>query len=135
MFRESAFYNILIFLKSVKAHLQWRGYLTWAWGLLGIYLIAFLFVLFPHLGPLKLPVIGYALVIGTMLAAAIKAWSHWSQTPAQWVLIGAGSFVLSDSILAFNKFYTPLPVAALLIMSTYLFAQYALVRGVMGLER
>ncbi|MGH2565082.1 MAG: lysoplasmalogenase family protein [Ginsengibacter sp.] len=39
------------------------------------------------------------------------------------------SFVFSDSILALNKFYQPVPLSGLLIMATYLYAQWALVRS------
>jgi uncharacterized membrane protein YhhN len=35
----------------------------------------------------------------------------------------------SDSMLAINKFMQPLPFASLLIMTTYILAQYLIVEG------
>lgn len=85
------------------------------------YLLALFSVLFPVLGDLRIPVVGYGIVISTMLLFA-------SQTASIGYAIGATFFVLSDTLLAINKFYTPLPMAALLVMSTYGLAQYYIVK-------
>ena len=45
------------------------------------------------------------------------------------ILIGAIFFMLSDTLLAFNKFTNPLPLAGFLIMSTYIVAQYLIAEG------
>jgi uncharacterized membrane protein YhhN len=45
---------------------------------------------------------------------------------------GALFFVVSDSLLAINKFYQAFPFAGLLIMLTYCAAQYFIVRGFMS---
>jgi uncharacterized membrane protein YhhN len=37
--------------------------------------------------------------------------------------------MLSDSLLAINKFMKPLPLASLAIMTTYILAQYLIVEG------
>jgi uncharacterized membrane protein YhhN len=42
---------------------------------------------------------------------------------------GALLFVMSDSLLAINKFVHPIPEAGFLIMSTYILAQYFIVQG------
>jgi len=85
-----------------------------------VYTIAFLVVLRPHLGALLLPVLAYALVITLMLwralAAADGAGLGLLGRPAAW---GAILFVLSDSLIALNRFVEPLPLAALRIMLTY----------------
>jgi uncharacterized membrane protein YhhN len=61
---------------------------------------------------LRVPVLAYMAVIGTMLAA--------SALPGSWVAIaGAAVFVLSDSILARNRFVRPVPHGHLLTMATY----------------
>ena len=88
---------------------------------IGIYLAGLLFLLSPILGDLKGPVIVYGLVISAMLLLAF----HSGRSGYQW---GACLFVLSDSLLAINKFHTPLPLAGLLVMATYGAAQYLLVR-------
>ncbi|MBK8721555.1 MAG: lysoplasmalogenase [Saprospiraceae bacterium] len=93
------------------------------------YLLAMWFVLIPTLGGMKIPVILYSIVITTMLAMSIYVDSILDSAASKWMILGAILFVLSDSILAFNKFHSPVPFASLAIMSTYLFAQFALVKG------
>ncbi|MBX2926285.1 MAG: lysoplasmalogenase [Saprospiraceae bacterium] len=125
---------IALFHRAVTSRAKTKPYPWMAWALLGVYLIGFVIVLLPHLGALKIPVILYSLIIGAMLAMALRGRSHWPASAWVWIAGGALSFVLSDSLLAWNKFYAPLPLSALWIMSTYLFAQYAIVRGVLGIE-
>ena len=48
---------------------------------------------------------------------------------AVYYLLGATAFVLSDSLLAVNKFYQPFAYAGIFIMLTYCAAQYFIVRG------
>jgi uncharacterized membrane protein YhhN len=80
---------------------------------------------------MKIPVSLYAFVISTMLLMSIKAYFEWKKPANLLVLIGAVLFVVSDSILAINKFYTPLPMSSFLIMSTYLGAQFFIVKSVL----
>jgi uncharacterized membrane protein YhhN len=61
---------------------------------------------------LRVPVLAYMAVIGTMLAASALPDSRWA-------IAGAAVFVLSDSILARNKFVRPLPHGHLATMVTY----------------
>jgi uncharacterized membrane protein YhhN len=61
---------------------------------------------------LRVPVLAYMAVIGTMLAT--------SALPSNWIAIaGAATFVLSDSILARNRFVKPFAHAHLATMVTY----------------
>jgi len=85
--------------------------------------------LFPHLGNLTVPVIVYATVICTMLICSMHAYAKLDKGPANAFLLGAASFVLSDSLLAINKFYQPIPFAGIWIMLTYCAAQYFIVTG------
>lgn len=96
---------------------------------IAIYLSAMLLVLIPHLGGLTIPVIIYAVVISSMLYTAYLLNFYWPKPASIYLLTGAVSFILSDSILAFDKFYQQIPMAGLLIMATYLYAQWALVRS------
>ena len=106
-------------------------------GLIAIaaYLIVMLTLLFPHLGSMRLPVAVYALVISAMLATAVLSYSGWESPANAWIMRGAILFVLSDSILAFNKFYQPIWLASFFIMVTYLAAQYTIVVGVLKLPK
>jgi len=98
------------------------------------YLFVMLTVLFPSLGDLKIPVSVYAFTISLMLVMAIRGGLTWRNPMNLLILNGAISFVVSDSILAMNKFYTALPNASLLIMSTYIIAQYLITFGVLKLN-
>jgi uncharacterized membrane protein YhhN len=104
-------------------------------GLILIYFFGMITTLGPKLGPLTVPVVVYAVVISTMLYFALKGSFQWNAIPFQSVLIGALLFIASDSILAFNKFYQPIPYASLLIMVTYLAAQYGIVWGILHLNQ
>ena len=93
-----------------------------------------IFTLFPKLGPLKIPVLVYAIVITIMLYFAFKGSLKWNNNAGNSVLLGALFFVSSDSILAFNKFYSPIPLNSFLIMATYIAAQYFIVNGILNLN-
>ncbi len=45
------------------------------------------------------------------------------------ILFGAMFFLISDSLLAYNKFVQPFNYANLLIMATYMIAQYLITIG------
>ena len=104
-------------------------------GLIVIYFSMMITMLGPKLGSLTVPVVIYAIVISTMLYFALKGSFQWEAIPYHSVLIGALLFISSDSILAFNKFYEPIPAASLLIMVTYLLAQYGIVKGILHLNQ
>ena len=91
--------------------------------------------LFPKLGPLKIPVIVYAIVITSMLFVVFKGSLKWAIPANNYILIGAILFVSSDSILAFNKFYAPITQASFYIMITYCMAQYFIVAGILKLNK
>jgi uncharacterized membrane protein YhhN len=79
---------------------------------------AFLAVLLPRLGKLRLPVVAYFIVIMAMAAAA------WSIPNASWML-GAGAviFAVSDSLIAQRKFLQAFPGHHLAVWTTYVGAQ------------
>jgi len=99
------------------------------------YLLAFLAVLqapleaSPALRGLKLPIILYGTFLCAMGWMASVRQVTAREPGGRWVLIGALWFILSDSILAYNRFVAPIPASALLIMGTYAAAQYFIVRG------
>ncbi|MFV8332479.1 lysoplasmalogenase [Flavobacterium sp. GSP14] len=127
---------IILFSKQLKVYLKKSKFLYWV-GVTAItmYLIAVMLVLLPSLGDLKIPVFVYALTISIMLLFAFKGYLNWHRPSNGHILIGAIVFVASDSILAFDKFYAPLQHSALLIMSTYLVAQFLIVVGILELNK
>ncbi|WP_369012856.1 lysoplasmalogenase [Flavobacterium anhuiense] len=102
--------------------------------LIAFYLIGMISVLMPHLGNLEIPVSIYASVISIMLLFAFNGFLVWEKPGNKLVFLGAVFFVISDSILAVNKFYAPIPKSSFFIMLTYLLAQYLIVVGVLKLN-
>jgi uncharacterized membrane protein YhhN len=92
----------------------------------GIGLVSFLY---GDLAEMKLPVIIYAIVILTMLSGAINRSEKVNQHSYWLVLAGAILFVISDSAIAVNKFSLPFESSGIVIMSTYILAQYLIVTG------
>ena len=92
-------------------------------------------VLYPHLGNLKGAVMAYTLVIVVMALQALFRYGYTNARSYWMVLAGAALFMTSDGVLAVNKFIAPVVFADLVIMSTYLAAQYLLVQGLMHHQR
>lgn len=99
------------------------------------YGITLVWQLFPYLGELKIPVIIYAVVICTMLLCSLHIFLKVNPKSAGFYLLGASAFVLSDSLLAINKFYQPFAYAGVCIMLTYCAAQYFIVLGFIEQEK
>lgn len=120
--------------EALVIHKQ-QNFYWFGFGLVLLYLFGMLSVLLPKLGSLKLPVGIYAMTISLMLIETIKGYFNWQQKAKTFILIGAIFFVLSDSLLAFNKFYCAFSGATLSIMITYLIAQYSIVKGVLAINK
>lgn len=101
----------------------------WLLVIVVIYYAALISFLSPFLGDMKLPVRLYGIVISFMFMLAMHMLSIKNKMAGRWMVLGAFLFVLSDSLLALNKFYQPFGSANILIMLTYGFAQFYLVKG------
>jgi uncharacterized membrane protein YhhN len=86
-------------------------------------------LLFPVLGGLKFPVLAYSAAITWMVLTALMRNGRTNSKSFWMIFSGAFVFMISDSLLAMNKFYTPVPLPGLWIMLTYCGAQYLIVRG------
>ncbi len=81
-------------------------------------------ILIPHLGSMMIPVVAYLIVILAMgISASIGASNHF------FIIIGACLFILSDSIIAVNKFLTPVPFSSIWIMTIFYSAQFFIISG------
>ena len=116
--------------KHSKNPLFWIGFI----GII-IYLVSMFVFLFPTLGDLKFPVGIYAMTISIMLVIALKGAFNWKKSSKYIVLLGAVFFVTSDSILAINKFHSPITLATFWIMLTYLIAQFCITYGILKLNK
>ena len=77
---------------------------------------------------LRIPVLAYVTVIALMAAQAIGRAKVLRDSAAVGVAIGAGFFMLGDTLLAISRFVSPLPMAQLWVLSTYYLAQVLIVR-------
>ena len=93
----------------------------------GIVTTGYLTFLYPHIASdFRIPVIAYCVVItvmGIVAASRNKSVSYW------YILVGAILFIISDSLIAYNKFYIALDNDALLVMTTYGAAQFLILEG------
>ena len=94
-----------------------------------------LWALWPSLpGALHLPVVVYVTVLACMAGQAVaRAWWHARDAlakPAQWAMAGALLFMLSDTLLAWNRFRVVIPLSALWVLATYYAALWCLARSV-----
>lgn len=87
-------------------------------------------VLYPVLGALQFPVMIYALILVVMVLNALFRYGRTNDKSFWFVFGGSLLFMLSDSLLAVNKFLTSIPMAGVLIMSTYIAAQLFIVHGI-----
>jgi len=94
------------------------------WGVVCVAYGGFmLWVLFPNLGDMKLPVSIYLVVILAMVWQAVSRWATNRRAGAGLAALGAVLFAASDSLIAINRFYARLRLAELLILATYFTGQ------------
>ena len=90
---------------------------------------ALLFLIKDNLGEMTLPVVVYAIVISTFGAVAFLNYRNEKSTANLWLFLGAFLFIISDSMIAINRFYEAKEMYGLLIMITYIIAQYLICKA------
>jgi len=88
-------------------------------------------ILFNSLGPLQIPVAAYSLVLCVMVLTALFRYGRTTRLSFWMVFLGALLFMISDSMLAMNKFFSPIAGARFMVMFTYISAQYLIVEGIL----
>ncbi|MBK6263789.1 lysoplasmalogenase [Marivirga sp. S37H4] len=112
--------------RRLKFHLSVVPFVVIGYAVLMGYLIL------PYLdGIIQIPVGFYAVIISLMVVFAWYRRGQTSSSSFQWVFIGAILFVVSDSILAINRFAETIPYAGLAVMITYIAAQWTIVNGLL----
>ncbi|MCF8358443.1 MAG: lysoplasmalogenase [Prolixibacteraceae bacterium] len=87
-------------------------------------------LLFPHLDlVMKIAVLGYAIAITGMVFTALNRKGRVGYMSFLLLFIGAVLFFISDSLLAVNKFWYSIPASGIMIMSTYMAAQFLIMLG------
>lgn len=94
-----------------------------------IYYATLITLLSPYLGDMKIPVMIYGIVISFMFMLAMHMLFIKNKEAGKWMMWGALLFVISDSLLAINKFYLSFEGAGIFIMLTYGLAQLFIVEG------
>ena len=78
----------------------------------------------PSVGALAVPVVLYICALTTMVSTAILG-----RFQRNWVAVGAVLFLISDSLLAVDRFKTPIPWRDVLVWSTYYLGQCGIALG------
>ncbi len=102
------------------------GGATYSWWLLPLLLYGGIIyaLLHSHLGKMRGPVIAYIVTILLMAWQALGRWSALATTPALLAAVGAALFVISDSLLALDRFRQKFVAARVLVLTTYWAAQW-----------
>jgi uncharacterized membrane protein YhhN len=92
-------------------------------------------VLYAGLGAIKIPVIIYAITISFFGIVSLILYLQAKTKISMLLLVGVLTFITSDTILALNLFYKKRSFYPLLIMMTYVLAQYLICRFVLKLNQ
>lgn len=119
------------YIVAFRAGLRAGRGLMAAFVLLGAFATLNVLGLWSHLPvPMRIPVLASMAVLALARAWAGPHAPAPESCSARWAAVGAVLFVASDSLLAWDRFAGGLPLASLLVLSTYYAAQYAIARSV-----
>lgn len=80
---------------------------------------------------LRIAIFVYLVAILIMASMALNRYRNGHPISFSLVLAGSLFFVVSDSLIAINRFMVSIPYEGLLIMSTYIAAQYLIMMGIL----
>ena len=119
----------ICYIVAFSSECGFRLHLVYIVPIIGIGSII-LRILLPHTGKMTAPVIVYSIVILMMLWQALERWGTVRSQSSILAVLGAILFVVSDVILAYNRFVKPFKSARLLNLSTYYCAQWLIALSV-----
>jgi uncharacterized membrane protein YhhN len=96
---------------------------------MGVFSLSYYSWIRDYLNDFRIPVMAYMFVISIMAILAGYRFKRVNLLSFRLIYWGAIFFVISDSALAYNKFVEPFSFAGILIMSTYMIAQYLITLG------
>lgn len=102
-----------------------------------VYLAGLMYLIFPAMAAdMRPPIVIYSIVIGVMVISALNRYGRVNDSSFALVFGGALIFMLSDSLIAVNKFlcHGSLYMAGVWIMSTYIVGQYLIAKGMLKNE-
>lgn len=121
----------LFFIKIVIQRLQKSSFFAIIFSLIPFLLLLSSLILFlkNYLNELLIPVIIYGFTISTFGVVSLLDFINSKSKKSLLMLTGAVFFIISDSILAINKFYHSSVVFNVIIMVTYIVAQYLIYKS------
>jgi uncharacterized membrane protein YhhN len=125
------FYSVS-FIKGIFDNRPWNHH----WGQLAfstlvvVFGAEFFIINREHFGLMQLPVMFYCMAITVMGVSAVMRDRSRNPDACNRVIAGAILFIVSDALLATDKFIVPFTGSAIAILGTYFAAQYMIVTGV-----
>lgn len=113
----------LFYIASFSLGTGWV-FTGWTFVLLSLYAIVLLRYLYPFLGKMKGPVTVYAFVMLMMAWRAFEKYIQTESVSGLFTMLGSILFVLSDSMLAIDRFVGSRPAFTIFVLSTYFIAQW-----------
>lgn len=133
-FLVAQIFYVFLFLRTInlsgkKPFLKKRPYFFIAYIAYGLIIYI---LLYNHLDEiLKVAVFVYMVALLSMSSMALNRFGNGHPISFNYIFIGSLLFVLSDSMIAINKFLVPIPYEGIFIMTTYISAQYLIMRGLL----
>jgi uncharacterized membrane protein YhhN len=103
-----------------------------AFVIFGSYFGIIVSIIHSNLNEMFFPVIAYGTVISIFGSFALMNYTQDTSSINLWLLLGALFFIVSDSIIALNKFYLQNASMGTIIMLTYILAQYFICKAIIG---
>jgi uncharacterized membrane protein YhhN len=100
--------------------------LPWA-ALIVVYAVACTLFIVPEAGDMQVPVTAYMIAISLMAIAA----GFRNDQQFMWVAMGALIFMVSDTLIAVNRFVSPFEYSGIAVMTTYYVAQVLICVGIL----
>ena len=97
--------------------------------LMGVFSMSYYSIIRDYLNDFRIPVLAYIFVISIMAILAGYRYRRVNLLSFRLICFGAIFFVISDAALAYMKFVEPYTFAGILIMSTYMIAQFLITLG------
>lgn len=115
------------FLKKIPPKIILLGSLPFV-----IFFFSLLYLIKDNLGEMLIPVAVYGITISTFGALTFLNYINKKNTANLWLFLGALIFIASDSLIATNKFYEVQEIYSVLIMVTYILAQYLICKAIIA---
>lgn len=121
-------YVVLFTKSSLKKQLKTK-WISCLMVLTLLFAIGYYLYLYPYLNDLSIPVLVYVSAIALMGLTALWCYGSVNHKAFRLTVYGAFTFIVSDAILAFNKFVQAFDWADVFIMTSYCLAQYLILKG------